>query len=227
MAKALIKSHGISWIMEQLRAIPDEADVALIIRHAEREDILPGTLGVDVPLTAHGVESAESLGATLSGLRPQVRVTASPVPRCVSTAKSILRGGGWPEDVALDRRLGGPGPFVVDTEVGGTLFLEIGILEVVRRQLTHDDPPAGMRPTSEGVDLLLSLTANDLGSGGCLNVYVTHDAILAVLVACLYRKSVEEVGWPGYLDALLLWRCEEQVRFVWRGLEQGSYPIGG
>ena len=151
---------GVCWITEQLDGVPAEADAALILRHAEREDIPPGTFGVDVPLTAYGVESAERLGAMLSGLRPQAGVTASAVPRCVSTGRAILRGGGWSEGVALDWRLGDPGPFVVDEEVSGARFLEIGILEIVRHQLTHVEPPAGMRETSEGVDLLLGLTAN-------------------------------------------------------------------
>ncbi len=127
----------------------------------------------------------------------------------------------------MDWRLGVPGPFVVDEEVSGALFLQIGILEIVRRQLTRTEPPAGMRATSEGVDLLLELTAKYLRSRGRLNVYVTHDSILAVLVAYLYRLSVGDIGWPDYLDGLLLWRCEERLHFAWRGLEQRSHPFGG
>ncbi len=220
-------SAGVSWIAAQLSNIPAQADAALILRHAEREDIPPGTFGVDVPLTACGVASAERLGAVLSGLRLQVGVTASPVPRCVSTAQAILRGGGWPEEVALDWRLGAPGPFVVDEKVSGALFLEIDILEIVKRQLTQAEPPAGMRGTAEGIELLLGLAASNLRCRGHLNIYVTHDAILAVLVAYLYRLSVDEVGWPGYLDGLLLWRRGERLLFSWRGLGQGCQPLTG
>ena len=220
-------SYGVSWIVKQLGGLPAQADAALILRHAERGDIPLGTFGEDVPLATRGVASAEKLGAVLSSIRPRVRATASPVPRCESTAKAILRGGGWPEEVALDWRLGEPGPFVVDTEVSGALFLEIGILEIVRHQLTHVEPLAGMRATSEGVHLLLGLTTNDIRSRGRLNIYVTHDSILAVLVAYLYRLLVDEIGWPGYLEGLLLWRHGERLHFIWRGLEQSSYPLGG
>ena len=216
---------GESWVMEQLGGIPPQADAALILRHAEREGIPPGTFGSDVPLTELGVASAEKLGAILAGMRPQVRATASPLPRCDSTARAVLRGGGLPEEVDLDWRLGAPGPFVVDEEVSGALFLETGILEIVRRQLTCSEPPAGMRPTREGIDLLLGLIANGLQSRGRLNIYVTHDSILAALVAYLYGLPVDEIGWPGYLDALLLWRRGKRLRYIWRGLEQGSYPF--
>ena len=163
----------------------------------------------------------------LSGLRLKVGVTTSPVPRCVSTAQAILRGGGWPEEVALDWRLGDPGPFVVDEEVSGALFLQGDVLEIVKRQLTQVEPPAGMRATSEGIDLLLGLADNDLRYRGHLNIYVTHDAILTVLVAYLYGLTVDEVRWPGYLDGLLLWRCGERLLFSWRGLEQGCQPLRG
>ena len=215
-----------SWIENRLETVPTQADAALILRHAERENIPPGTFGEDTPLTAAGVSSAERLGATLSEKRPQVMVTASPVPRCGETARAILRGSGQPEEVIFDRRLGDPGPFVADPAVSGALFLEVGILEIVRRQLSHANPPAGMRSTSEGVDLLLGLAANDLRSRGRLNIYVTHDSILAVLVACLFRLSVEEVGWPNYLEGLLLWRSSGQLHFAWRELQQASHPLG-
>ncbi len=218
---------AVCWIVEKVRSLPAQADAALILRHAEREEIPQGTFGVDVPLTSCGAASAERLGAMLSCIRPSVCVTASPVPRCESTAKAILRGGGWTEEVVLDWRLGGPGPFVVDEEVSGALFLEVGTMEIVRHQLTCTEPPAGMRPTAEGVDLLLGLTTNKLRSRGRMNVYVTHDAILAVLVAYLYRLPIDEIDWPGYLDGMLLWRCGNRLHFIWRGLEQGSYPAGG
>ena len=195
-------SCAASWIIEQFSSIPAQTDVAVILRHAEREDIPPGTFGVDVPLTACGVSSAERLGAMLSATRPKIRATASPVPRCASTASAILRGGDWPEEVALDSRLGEPGPFVVEEEISGALFLQIGILEIVRRQLTRTER-------------------------GRLNIYVTHDAILAVLVAHLYRLPVDDISWPSYLDGLLLWRCRDRLHFIWRGLEQSSHPLSG
>lgn len=220
-------SCRVSWIEKHLRVIPRESDKTLILRHAEREEIPQGTFGSDAPLTELGVASAEELGGILTGMRRHVRATASPVPRCEATARAILRGGGLAERVALDGRLGAPGPFVVDEEVCGALFLEIGILDIVRRQLTSKEPPAGMRPTPEGIDLLLGLAARDLQSRGRLNIYVTHDSILSVLVAYLYGLPVDEIRWPGFLDALLLWRRGERLHYIWRGLKQGSYPFNG
>lgn len=214
----------VASIAERLATIPQGADIGLIIRHAERGDFPSGDFGVDMPLTVRGVAEAQRLGALLAG-RGQVKFLSSPVPRCVQTAEAFLRGGGWPGEVAHDWRLGDPGPFVVDPEVSGPLFLKTPIQELARRQLSNPHPLPGMRPTSEGVRMILDLAAGDLEQNGRLNIYITHDAILAVLVAHLFRVSIEEMNWPDYLDGLLLWRSRERLHFTWRGLQQASHPI--
>ena len=215
----------VASIVERLKIAPDRADISLILRHAEREVFPVGALGTEVPLTARGVGSAEMLGEMLPASRT-VSAVSSPVPRCVQTADAILRGVGRDGNPVLDHRLGDPGPFVVDPEACGRLFLELPISEVVQRQLSDAQPPMGMRSTSEGVEMLLGLAADHLGWQGRLNIYVTHDAILAVLVAHLFRLPLQEAGWPGFLDGLLLWRSAERLHFTWRGLHQASHPIG-
>ena len=211
-------------ISDALAAVPARSDVALVLRHAERDEIPPGTFGTDVSLTANGVVSSRYLGEMLSDSR-RVGVTSSPVPRCVQTAEAILQGAGCNIDVVLDRRLGDPGPFVEDSEVAGSLFLKSDILDIVRRQLSDSEPPAGMRPPAEGVRMLLELVATLLESRGRLNVYVTHDSILAVLVARLFEMSIDEVGWPNYLDGLLLWRSCGRLQVAWRGVHKFPDPL--
>ena len=218
--------EALASIVERLALVQNETAAALVIRHAEREDIPSGTYGMDVALTAKGAAAAERLGAVLVGGR-QVSVTSSPMPRCVQTAEALLRGSGRGGDVVLDRRLGDPGSFVIDPATSGPLFLKLPGIEVVRRQLSDTQSPPGMRPTAEGVRILLGLVSASLGRQGRLDVYVTHDAILAVLAASLYRMPIDQVGWPGYLDGLLLWRSAAGLHFSWGRLHQGFDPIGG
>ncbi len=216
----------IDHILEAIAAIPDRRDAALVIRHAEREQIPPGTFGVDVSLTAHGVASAAQLGKALGADR-QVCVASSPVTRCVQTAEAILQGCGSDSGVLLDHRLGDPGPFVVDPEVAGPLFLETDILAIVRHQLSHAEPLSGMRSTDYGVRILLDLVADGLECSGRLNVYVTHDAIQAVLIASAFGSSIHQVGWPDYLDGLLIWKSCEGLSVSWRGVHKVSNPLVG
>lgn len=210
-----------------LGLVPQGVDAAVILRHAKREDIPRGTFGTDVGLTLQGIRDSRRLGTMLSARSSQGTITSSPVRRCIATAEEIWCGSGWSAKVLADRRLGDPGPFVIDPEVAGEVFLNTGISEIVRRQLTCCEPPQGMRETSRGVEILLSLAAGGLAQRGRVQLYVTHDAILAVLVAHLYRLSVEETGWPDFLDGLVLWRSSDRIHFAWKGLTQGSYPVGG
>ena len=214
----------VTQILEALTAVPESAGAALVLRHAERGEIPTGTFGVDVSITANGVVSARRLGEMLSGRR-RVSVTSSPVPRCVQTAEAILQGAGRNIDVVLDRRLGDPGPFVEDPEVAGPLFLKSDVLDIVRHQLSDSEPTPGMRPTSDGVRVLLDLVATGLESRGLLNAYVTHDSILIVLVARLFGMSIDEVGCPNYLDGLLLWRSCGRLQAAWRGIHKSLDPL--
>ena len=123
--------------------------------------------------------------------------------------------------------LGDPGPFVTQPEIAGHLFLDIGIDAIVRQQSSEDKPPAEMRPASEGVRLVLDQVVAALAPPGTASLFVTHDAVLAVLVGYLYDLPVEGFRWPGYLDALLVWRESDRLRFLWRGLDEGSHPVSG
>ena len=209
--------------MEQLAMIPDGVDASLIIRHAERESIPAGTFGQEVNLTVEGDRAAERLGADLAGERV-LTMLSSPIPRCVQTALAMLRGAGSSAEVVTDWRLGGPGAFVTDAELAGPLFLELPIPGIARRQLQNASPLPGMRPTPEGVEILLELVTSPLGKNGRLHVFVTHDIILSVLVATIFHSSLEETGWPGYLEGLLLWRTDGELHACWKGREHAVRP---
>ena len=206
----------VASVLEQLVVGPDGVDVSLVIRHAEGEEIPAGTFGHDVNLTAEGTRAAEQLGAALSENGP-LSVLSSPVPRCVQTAQAMIRGAGISAEVVTHRGLGAPGAFVVDAEAAGPLFLELPIFEIARRQLQDASPLQGMRPTSEGVELLLELATSPLSENGRLHVFVTHDIILSVFVASIIRGPLEDVDWPGYLEGLLLWRSAGRLHFSWKG----------
>ena len=205
--------------------VPRECDTALVLRHAQREEIPVGSFGEDVRLTLQGIKEAERLGELISERLPG-RVVSSPIQRCIATAQAISRGAGWSAGVATDSRLGKHGPFVSDPNVSGRLFMEIGISEIVRRQLLDDQAPPGFRDTSEGIRNLLDFTSQGLGCSGRLNIYVTHDAILAALVGWLFRLPVYQEGWPNFLDGVLLWQRGGKLRCAWRELQQTAHPLG-
>ena len=218
-----MKGQCAAALLKDGSVVPRECDAALILRHAQREDIPQGSFGRDAPLTEEGVKSAERLGELLSTRRPG-RVASSPIQRCLATAQAISRGAGWVTGVVTDWRLGEHGPFISEPEIAGRFFMDTGTSEVVRHQLHDDLPPPGLRETAEGVGLLLDFTSEGLGRGGRVSVYITHDAILTVLVGWLFRLPVYDTGWPDFLDGMIIWRSEERLHYMWRGLQQAAHP---
>ena len=216
----------VASILECLVTVPEDVDVSLVIRHAEREEIAAGTFGHDVNLTAQGLQDAEHLGAALSEKRT-ITAVSSPVPRCVQTTRGILAGAGSSDEVITDRRLGHPGAFIVNPEIAGPLFLELPVPEIARRQLQYDMPLPGMRRTKKGVANLLDLVTGNLGGNGRLDVFVTHDVILAVLVGSILDLTIEEAGWPDFLEGMLVWRSDSSFHASWRESRQGfCHPLG-
>ena len=215
---------GVQRTLKLVADVPADADVVLVLRHAEREAIAPGTYGNEVPLTEHGTRSARRMGEGLSS-RTASAVITSPAPRCVQTADAIVEGARWNCAAVSDQRLGNPGPFLVTPELFGPILLEIGPRAMAERQLAETEPMPGMRPTDEGVDLLLNLVQLHLADRGLVSVLVTHDPVLAVLVGKLYGLTVGEFEWPDYLDALMVWKQSDRLHFRWRGLHEASRPL--
>ena len=209
-----------------LDRVPAGLPVALVLRHAEREEITSGTFGNDVALTRRGSDSAHRLGMGLSSRMMGV-VNSSPLPRCIQTADAIAAGAGWRANATPDRLLGDPGPFVVEPELAGRLFLDMEIEAIVRRQLADDQPPSGMRSTASGARLVLRELAAALNGPASASVFVTHDAVLAALVGHLYGLPADGFPWPDYLDALVVWPASDRLRFLWRGQGEGAHPVGG
>ena len=216
---------GVQRTLALLADIPDDAGVALVLRHAEREPISPGTYGNDVPLTERGTHSARRLGKVLSS-RSSSAIITSPLPRCVQTAQAIIEGASWNGAAVADHRLGDPGPFVAAPKLSGRILLEIGPKAMAERQLTEKQPPPGMRAADQGVDLLLNLIRPHLADRGLASLFITHDLILAVLVGHLYGLKVGEFDWPDYLDAMIVWKQSGELCFRWRGLHEASHPVG-
>ena len=92
-----------------LEAAPRDRPVAILLRHAAREELPPDRVGFEVPITPAGAWLARELGA-LMGERLR-SLPSSPLPRCIRTAESLAAGAGLDTPVAPDRLLGDPYQF--------------------------------------------------------------------------------------------------------------------
>ncbi len=219
-------NDGVNRTLTLLDDAPPGLELALVLRHGQRGHVAPDDHGNDVPLTRRGAASARRLGAGLASF-PLVAMKTSPLARCVQTAEALIAGAGWNAAPVPDQRLGDPGAFVIEPSLAGPLFLDPGPAGVVGRHLSNIEPLPGMRPTSDGVALLLDLITPGNGAGPGISVFVTHDVVLATLVGSLYGLNADGFAWPDYLDALMLWRNSDRLHFCWSGLSEGLHPISG
>ena len=190
-------------LMIDLRMIPRDRPVALLMRHAARFPILDPALTFEIGLTEEGVRTAEELGSLLSDWFQPGRFLAAPVGRCLDTAAAIARGAGWTVDVLPDDRLSHP--FMAPA------------FGIMTQEQVNEALPVQVR-----VALDLLLHAPDLAAfepGPRLDVMVTHDTVLGTLVSGLMHEPITQKNWPGYLEGLFIWEAGGQVHARWRGEE--------
>ena len=191
------------------------AGAALLVRHAERPEIPAGSFGHDLRITEAGHLAAAALGAQLG---PRLgRVVASSVPRCVQTGAAILAGSGLDRAVSTDRRLGDPGIWIADEALAGESFLDGGSPAVVRRQLAGG--VRGMHSLQAGTAAMLACFFDPPSVPGQVDVFISHDAVMAPLLGHLLRSDDFDLIWPSFLEGAWFVGSASQVSLRWRDRE--------
>lgn len=186
---------------------------SVLLRHAERPSIPPGEFGSDLPITDAGRRAAVDLGRRMgASLR---RLITSPVRRCVETAEALREGAEVAVEIEPDRRLGAPGVWIADPAEAERSFLELGVAEVVRRQIAGETV-TGMRALDDGVARLRDLLLAPLGCDG-LVVHVTHDAVMAPLLAHVSGLTALDDVLPHFLEAAVFELRASEPTCTWRG----------
>ena len=212
--------------LASLARVPSGAGAALLIRHAERPAIPPGVDGDTVLLTADGLADARDLGACLG---PRLaRLYASPVGRCRQTAEALAAGAGLAPRVAPRVVLGSPGPFLVDPVAAWAAFRGEGAMGAARRQVIDPGPLPGLRPTEEGVGLVVESLLADPPEAGRVDAHVTHDGVVVVVAGWLAGFTPGPGAWPAFLEGLVMWREGDRGFMAWGGevfpLPEGLLP---
>lgn len=212
---------------EALRFLPADRPAHLLTRHSVRELAKNGFADYRLPLTPEGVAMAREWGAQLE--RPISAFYSSPVGRCVATAEAMAEGArdaGLIEtlpEVITDTTLVEPGCYVEDINRVGPTFLKMGALRFLNTHLKS--PFEGMLSPAAGRAKLAGYLHQREPGPGELAVHVTHDTILAVLVAELEgRRTIDEADWPWMMEGLWVWFDDDRMHWMWRG-ERGQRPL--
>ena len=203
-------------LLPSLDLLPPTTPVTLLTRHSLRELGSNGVANYELPLTAEGVALAEWWGGQLR--RELAGLHASPVQRCVDTARAMALGAGR-ADMAEQQAgiLMEPGCFVSNMHRVGPLFLELGPVQFANMHFRQTlegllDPQAGT------ARLLRHLLAHQ-GGEGSLTIQVTHDTILAAFIYHLMgHTSIDDTDWPWMMEGAWVWFEGDKVHWLWRGL---------
>lgn len=190
-------------LLIDLRMIPHDRPVALLMRHAARFPILDPALTFEIGLTEEGLRTAEELGSLLTDWFQPGRFRSAPVGRCLDTAAAIARGAAWDVHVLPDDRISHP--FMAPA------------FDIMTQAQVNEVLPVQVRAALEL--LLRAPELAPLEQAPRLDVMVTHDTVLGTLVSALMHEPVNQNNWPGYLEGIFIWEDGEQVHARWRGEE--------
>ncbi|MDX1804968.1 MAG: histidine phosphatase family protein [Alcanivorax sp.] len=209
-------------LQDALDLIPKDKPVHLLTRHSVRELAKNGFADYRLPLTQEGIDMARDWGGRLQ--RPIQSFYSSPVGRCVDTARAMAEGardagllvGDVEPEIVTDTTLVEPGCYVEDLNRVGPIFLKMGAMRFLNRHL--EEPFDGMLSPAQGRAKLVAYMHERQPEAGHLAVHVTHDTILAVLVAELHGHTcISEEDWPWMMEGLWLWFADGQLHWIWRG----------
>jgi hypothetical protein len=169
----------------------------ILLRHAEKAALTKDFTEPELPLTAKGVEDAESLGMLLRkhGHSEELRFFVSPRKRCIQTARYIAIGAGISDPLILtNHNLGSPGPFVIDHEIGYKVFSNAPLEEIIRKFMMGDQQGCFL-PMEMGCQNLHDyLTSNS--NSDSLSIFISHDAIIIPFIYWLSSQDLLESWLP-------------------------------
>lgn len=204
-----IPDSTLHWI----ERVPKDRPVAMLIRHSVRNQLPPGEMGVEMPITADGRRLALELGGRISGRL--LTVNASPTRRTVETAACLGDASGLGNRPVEDRLLGEPGVYVLD-HTAGESWRTLGHEEVMRRLVEEIDPPPGCAaPAAAARYLVRHMLAVAAGRVG-FHAFVTHDSVVTATAARMLGARLTKEHWPKYLESAFFWEANGEVHSAYQ-----------
>lgn len=182
--------------LQNLKFSPAGSPVAVLMRHSVRYPILSIEDVYEVQLTPEGVRVAEEFGAVLAKMFKRGRIFSNAVGRCVNTGAAIASGARWRNNVVVDSRLS----YAYVSEAWEARLAQKAINGI---------PP-------EVVGIAVNLLNLDHG-GRSIDLYITHDSVLACVVSFLLDIRIDEDNWPEFLEGAVFWREGAEAYLAWRG----------
>ncbi|MCD4792409.1 MAG: histidine phosphatase family protein [Bacteroidales bacterium] len=188
-------------ITDELINYNEDAKLALIIRHADRELIPDSEFGNDVLLNEKGIKNSIKFGKLLKQYTIN-KIITSPIDRCVQTSKLIVKGYRKDIEIIQSKALGDPGLHVYDAKKTGDFYLKHGFDEMYKRYKTGQKIPGVPKPEELKKSMTNFITTNTNQKG--ITIFITHDSVIAFYDFALNNKSYTKENWINYLSGMIL-----------------------
>ncbi len=178
---------------------------AIVIRHAQRHEIVGAEGYWTCGLTAAGAEQAHEFGRSLAGRFSGYRIFHSPVKRCEQTALAIAHELGVKH--------------VQPEKILGVSYIRVSVEEgfaeadrwgdnFLRKWFDGRVPAEIFMPLPEARDIQIAYLRSKLDEAPCgtLDIHITHDWNINVLREGIFGLRHEDLGWPDFLSGLALSR---------------------
>ncbi len=207
-------------LIDQLRQESDRADrIGILLRHSRREAPSGGQRYGQLHLTAEGRQTAIEFGRALPAKR-RLRLFCSSYMYCKETAIHIFKGilfhHGSPEFKGSLHCLGPE--FMVDSLQLKKNVKRFGAPSVARRWLDTQLSSEVMKDPVDSLRRMMNplLSLLEEGDGNRIDVFVTHDWNILLVKDLLLGLAHENVGWPDYLDSIVLASHSGKVVLSWK-----------
>ena len=173
--------------------------IALLLRHADRDDIPDGSFGNEIVLNKKGKKTALQFGESLAEMKVN-KIYTSPVERCVQTAEFITKGYGRSLEIIETKALGAPGLHITDEIVAGNFYLEYGFDKMYNMFQQGEGIP-GMASVDELNYKVTSFIKEHTTKSG-ITLFITHDMLIAFYHFSINRKIYTKENWVNYMTGL-------------------------
>jgi broad specificity phosphatase PhoE len=212
--------------MKRLSLISKEKDIIVIIRHAERENILSPSTSHKALLTMEGKANARLFGSRLP-TQKSIRIFHSPVERCKQTVDNIVFN--IPEDVYENK---GVHPYsgcsyIKDSEGFNEAIFKLGGIEFVRQWVGGKIESSIIDPWRKSVvNMLSGLIDLHKAGNGSIDLHVTHDMNILLLMNLIKDLTSNDFEWPYYLEGCIIYHDYDCISVIVRDIEKKDIMRG-
>ena len=188
--------------------------VILFMRHSIRPIIHLPSLEVD--LTDEGREFALECG-TIFANENVTKLAASSSKRCITTAEQFKKSINLDNEIEVSKLLAGY--WVEDTEKWTKAWEESNnnIKQLIDEMVFSQVP--GAYSAKESINLLLNYFFKSNENVPGLEIHVSHDGCIMLLLAYLFNKNVNDINWVDMNDGVYLWFEENGLHVVYQRVE--------